>query len=127
MKISDQAFSSAFSPTSQEPADTPAHELKNEKGTEAQLPTSIELRNKPEYDLSMSDAAIKKQMERIAKLMDGTKVNLEISFHKDVHQMIVKVIDAETSKVIREIPPEKIVDMVAQWMKQAGLIIDRKM
>jgi hypothetical protein len=36
------------------------------------------------------------------------------------------VIDSETSEVIKEIPPEKILDMIAKIEKMIGLIIDEK-
>ena len=39
---------------------------------------------------------------------------------------MVKVIDAETNEVIREIPPEKILDLVATIWEMMGLIIDEK-
>jgi len=38
----------------------------------------------------------------------------------------VKVLDSETNEVIREIPPEKILDMVAKMWELAGLIVDER-
>lgn len=39
---------------------------------------------------------------------------------------MVKVIDAETEEVIREIPPEKILDLVAMIWEMIGLIVDER-
>ena len=39
---------------------------------------------------------------------------------------MVKVIDQNTDEIIREIPPEKILDMVAALWEMAGIIVDRK-
>ena len=39
---------------------------------------------------------------------------------------MIKVINKQTQEVIREIPPEKILDIVANLWKIAGLIIDEK-
>jgi len=39
---------------------------------------------------------------------------------------MVKVIDINTNEVIREIPPEKILDMVATMLEMAGIIVDER-
>jgi len=36
------------------------------------------------------------------------------------------IINDETDEVIREIPPEKILDMVAKMWELAGIMVDRK-
>jgi flagellar protein FlaG len=39
---------------------------------------------------------------------------------------MVKVIDNETQEVIQEIPPEKILDMVAKMWEVAGILVDER-
>lgn len=56
------------------------------------------------------------------KLMRRT--SLQFSLHEDLHRPIVKIVDRDTKELIREIPPEKFLDMAAAFMKQAGLIVD---
>lgn len=51
---------------------------------------------------------------------------LDFSIHEETNRIIVRVIDKETHEVIREIPPEKILDIVAQMDKLLGLIIDER-
>ncbi|HHY78507.1 MAG TPA: flagellar protein FlaG, partial [Clostridiales bacterium] len=50
----------------------------------------------------------------------------EYSIHEATKQIMVKVIDKETDEVIREIPPEKILNMVAKMWEIAGLIVDER-
>lgn len=50
----------------------------------------------------------------------------EFSIHEATKQIMVKVIDANTDEVIRELPPEKVLDMVAAIWEVAGIIVDRK-
>jgi len=38
---------------------------------------------------------------------------------------MVQVINNETQEVVREIPPQKILDMVAKMWELAGIIVDR--
>jgi flagellar protein FlaG len=49
---------------------------------------------------------------------------LEFMIHEDTNRVIVKVINNETGEVIREIPPEKIVELVAKMNTYLGLLID---
>ena len=50
---------------------------------------------------------------------------LQFSIHEKTKQIMVKVIDNETEEVIREIPPEKILNMVAEMLERTGLFVDR--
>lgn len=54
--------------------------------------------------------------------------NNQLSFavHEATKQIMVKVIDKDTKEVIREIPSEKVLDMVADRMETAGLFVDEK-
>lgn len=51
---------------------------------------------------------------------------LEFSIHEKTKEIMVKVIDKETEEVVKEIPPEKILDIVAGLMELAGLLVDEK-
>lgn len=50
----------------------------------------------------------------------------EFSIHEKTKQIMVKVIDVSNDQVIRELPPEKILDMVAAIWEVAGIMIDTK-
>jgi flagellar protein FlaG len=46
--------------------------------------------------------------------------------HQKTKQISITVKDKDTGEVIREIPPEKTLDMVARLWKMAGILIDEK-
>ena len=50
----------------------------------------------------------------------------EFSIHEKTNQIMVKVIDVYNDEIIREIPPEKILDMVACMWEIAGIIVDKR-
>ena len=50
----------------------------------------------------------------------------EFSIHEETKAIMVKVINAGTDEIIREIPPEKILDMVAKMWEMAGIFVDEK-
>ncbi|WP_242850458.1 flagellar protein FlaG [Clostridium botulinum] len=70
---------------------------------------------------------IKESIKKLNKFLQGEKTHLEYERH-DVfkNQFIVKIVDNKTKKVIKEIPPKKILDMVAEICRLAGVIVDKK-
>lgn len=75
---------------------------------------------------TVSDEQIVKGIERAIKAMQGKSTNLEFSVHEKTKSISVKVKDAESGETIREIPPEKILDFVANLWEMAGLFVDEK-
>ncbi|MEW6725528.1 MAG: flagellar protein FlaG [Bacillota bacterium] len=51
---------------------------------------------------------------------------LQFSVHEQTKDVIVRVLDSATGDVIREFPPEAILDMVANLLDLAGLLVDEK-
>lgn len=74
-----------------------------------------------EYSQKDLDDALKK----INNFLKDDKIHAEYSYHKELKTLMVKVIDENTKEVLLEIPPKKILDMVASMMKQVGLL-DRR-
>lgn len=75
---------------------------------------------------SLGEQARTEQIEKALKAVRGPEKTWEFSIHKDLNEIMVKVIDRETKEVIREVPPEKLLDMIAGMLKTAGLLIDKK-
>ncbi|NMB27019.1 MAG: flagellar protein FlaG [Tissierellia bacterium] len=50
----------------------------------------------------------------------------EFSIHEKTKHIMVKVIDVTTDEIIREIPPEKILDLVAAIWEISGIIVDER-
>ncbi|GMQ63295.1 flagellar protein FlaG [Vallitalea maricola] len=68
-------------------------------------------------------------IEAIEKANKHFKVydrRLKFSIHEKTKQIMVKVINTEDDSVIREIPSEKILDMVAKLWEMAGIFVDEK-
>lgn len=64
------------------------------------------------------------QSERTVKVMDCTHLKFQV--HDKTGDIIVKVIDDNTGEVLKEIPPEKILDMIDKFQEIDGLFIDEK-
>lgn len=86
------------------------------------VPQSQDLKdNNKEYNSKDIDEALKK----INNFLKGEHTHAEYSYHKELKTMMIKVIDEDTKEVVLEIPPKKILDMVASMLKQVGLL-DKK-
>ncbi len=51
---------------------------------------------------------------------------LKFSINRELNQVIVKVIDGETDKIIKEIPPEALQRLHARMRETIGLLIDEE-
>lgn len=73
-----------------------------------------------------SEKQIQEAVDSTNKEFEKLQTNLRFSIHKQTKQIMVKIIDSNTQEVIKELPPEKLLDMVASMMERAGLIVDRR-
>ena len=83
--------------------------------------------------------------EKIQEFLDGQKFvhdkirkslddyssrmgNYEAKFgmHEATNRVMIKLVDKDTKEVIKELPPEKTLDMIAKCLEQAGILVDEK-
>lgn len=76
---------------------------------------------------NLKDEDVLLAIEKANKKIQTSNMEFSFSVHKATKQIMIKVIDKETKKVIKEFPPENVLDMVAHAMVEAGLIIDEKL
>ncbi len=72
----------------------------------------------------MNDDAIKEALKELAK--KETNIQSEFGIHEKTNRITVKLVDKQTKEVIKELPPEKTLDMIAKVWEYAGLIVDEK-
>jgi flagellar protein FlaG len=77
-------------------------------------------------DLPISEQTVIKTIEKANDAISVSNKRFEYSIHEKTKAIMIKVIDTNTNKVIREIPPEKILDMVAKMCEMAGLFVDER-
>ena len=65
------------------------------------------------------------QANKRAKSVFG-HANAEFSYHEATKRISVKIVDKDTNEVIREIPPEKTLDMISKMWELAGIVVDEK-
>ena len=87
---------------------------------------TIDKSKREDNNIQLSEKSIKEAIENTNKKLIATDRKFEFSIHEETNDIIVRVINKETDEIIREIPSEKILDMVAKMMELAGLFINEK-
>ena len=81
---------------------------------------------KKEKATQTSPEVIEKIIEDLKKKLSMLNTQLEIQIDKDTDIVVVKVIDRETNKVIRQIPPEYVLKIAKYLDEIAGLLYNEK-
>ena len=71
-----------------------------------------------------SNEQIKKAVDQMNKKMENSEA--VFGFHDDTNRVTIKIVDKDTKKVIKELPPEKTLDMIAKVWEMAGILVDEK-
>ena len=67
---------------------------------------------------------IRKAVEKLNKNMAHSEAVFGI--HEDTNRVTIKIVDRTTKEVIKELPPEKTLDMIAKVWELAGIMVDEK-
>ena len=67
---------------------------------------------------------IKKAVSEINKRAQGTEAIFGI--HEATNRVTIKIVDKDTKDVIKELPAEKTLDLIAKAWEMAGILVDEK-
>jgi flagellar protein FlaG len=73
--------------------------------------------------------ATKEQMKKAVEKINGAQMeNSEavFGFHEETNRVTIKIVDKKTKEVIKELPPEKTLDMIAKVWELAGLFVNEQ-
>ena len=72
--------------------------------------------------------ASNEQIRKAVESMNKKMANAEAVFgiHEGTNRVTIKIVDKETKKTIKELPPEKTLDMIAKVWEMAGILVDEK-
>ncbi len=67
-----------------------------------------------------------KGIQQMNKAAEAFNVELRFSIHEGTDRVMVQVVNKQSQEVIREIPPERVLNMVAQIQNMIGLFVDAR-
>ena len=76
-------------------------------------------------DAKLDEKSVSAMTEELNKLMDNINCNLSFTYHKEVDVMSVKMIDKKTDEVIKEFPPEEMVESMIRAKEWIGAFLDK--
>lgn len=80
--------------------------------------------NSSENSKQPSNEQIKKAVETLNKKMSHSEAIFGI--HEATNRVTIKIVDKDTREVIKELPPERTLDMIAKVWELAGILVDEK-
>ncbi|MBQ9863022.1 MAG: flagellar protein FlaG [Lachnospiraceae bacterium] len=81
--------------------------------------------NKSEsYDREPSQDQLRKAVEDLNKKMSNSEV--AFGFHEGTNRVMIRIVDKETKEIIKELPPEKTLDLIAKAWELAGIMVDER-
>lgn len=75
-------------------------------------------------DKEVTSEQVKSAVDNINNQLRRTSCSFK--YHEETNRISITVRDKDTDEVIREIPPEKALDMIAKAWELAGLVVDEK-
>ncbi len=69
---------------------------------------------------------IEEQLRQLEKTFLAFNHRVQLSVNEQINQVIIKVVDAETDTVIKEIPAAEIQHLIAKIREAIGLLVDEK-
>jgi len=76
-------------------------------------------------DQQATNEQIRKAVEKLNKSMPNSEAIFGI--HEKTNRVTIKIVDKGTKEVIRELPPEKTLDMIAKVWELAGILVDERL
>lgn len=77
-------------------------------------------------DFNSKEEYLRSEISKANSKLQRHNIRCEFDYHEETNRITIKVMDKETDKIIREIPPEKTLDMIQKIWELAGLLIDER-
>jgi len=78
------------------------------------------------YAEKHEDKNIKETLDKISSIADSYSRKISIEVDTELNITIVKIIDADTGQVIRQIPAKELVELSKHAKDQKGLLINKE-
>ncbi|MCL2170632.1 MAG: flagellar protein FlaG [Defluviitaleaceae bacterium] len=78
----------------------------------------------PQNEIEATDVMISRAIDDANRQLAVSNFHLSYGIHEPTNMVMVRVYDSESQEVIREIPPESRLDVVAKIRELAGIMLD---
>ena len=85
---------------------------------------NVNVENEQAANEMVTNEQLKRAVEQLNKKIGNSEAVFGV--HEDTNRVTIKIIDKDTKEVLKELPPEKTLDMIAKVWEMAGILIDEK-
>ncbi len=111
-------------------ANTAAQNLENQtqyKASEITKENKVHSDNiKEVIENDIKKEEIQDAVNKMNKTIQIFNKRLQFSFHEESKRIVVKIIDSENNKVVKEIPPKEVLTFISRLHQSIGALIDEK-
>lgn len=100
----------------------------NQKRSESPPELGAVTRNHEKYeggDTFFDRRKIEESVELLNKTMESYNTELQFSLHEASGEYQVKIVNTSNNKVIKELPAESVLNMVAYFKEMLGIVVDK--
>jgi len=128
MKMSEQSSTPKAAETKMTESTDGVMDVQIAKDSDESVTLSIQADRK-----QLTDDQKNVNLDKLKKVMEQAVASLphysdaKFGIHEKTNRIVIKLVDRETQEVIKEIPPEKTLDLLAKRMELAGVLVDERM
>ncbi|SFA88683.1 FlaG protein [Acetitomaculum ruminis DSM 5522] len=128
--LNSRVYNTDTGSKSSKSVERPAHGRKYEKETGTfNLLDTIEqtvIDRQNEGKTTNTNDVLKKAVEKINESMENTQTKTVFSVHEETDRISIKIVNKKSNEVVKEYPPEELLDMYAKALELAGIIVDEQ-
>ncbi|WP_303839361.1 flagellar protein FlaG [Selenomonas ruminantium] len=139
-KIQDIVSASIVAGAAERVNDTSSRLASADNSQDMQVQRIDDVQNAPKYNQAeeqedplkereerepMDEKSVSYMTKELNELMSKINCNLEFQYHKEVNMMSVRMLDKKTHEVIKEVPPEEMLDQMAKAREWLGAFLDK--
>lgn len=88
--------------------------------------TKVQINLESKKDESFTKRDVDKAVSKLNKFLEDDNAYAEYKVHDKFGDVMIKIIDSKTKEILMEVPPKKVLDMVAKLCEMAGVVFDKK-
>ena len=69
---------------------------------------------------------IKEVLARLQTTLQNVEPKIELSVDEELNQVIVRILDKESGELIKQLPPEEVLELDRFFADQSGLFVEEK-
>ncbi|MHC1759568.1 MAG: flagellar protein FlaG [Negativicutes bacterium] len=89
-------------------------------------PNETEPENAAHSETVLSKEELQTVTADLTKFMQSLNTDIEFSLHEKANRMMVRVVDSKTHDVLKEFPPEELLDTIGAIRDYVGALLDKK-